>query len=218
MMPKLIAGVDDAGRGPIIGPLVIAGVMIREDDEKKLLEIGVKDSKKLTPTKRLQLYGKIIEISLDFKYEIITPKKIDSAVQYKRRTGIGILNKLEAETMAKIINYLNPNIAYVDCSDVNEERYKRMILSKLKSNEIEIISEHKADEKHPVVSAASIIAKVKRDSIIDEIREKYGDIGSGYPNDPKTIEFIKRCIEKGEIPEFVRKSWSTLDRVRKIKY
>lgn len=210
----LIAGIDEAGRGPVIGPMIIAGVMFREEDCIKLVEIGVKDSKILTPERRQKLYQKIIELSVNWTYEIITPKEIDQAVFYRKRTGIGLLNKLEAEIMAKIINTLKPDIAYVDSADVDEERFKRMIMEKI-TQKIEIISKHKADAIYPVVSAASIIAKVNRDSIINKIREEYGDIGSGYPSDPKTIKFIKKCIESGEIPDFIRMSWSTLKRIKK---
>lgn len=213
----LIAGIDEAGRGPVIGPMIIAGVMFREEDCIKLVEIGVKDSKILTPERRQKLYQKIIELSVNWTYEIITPKEIDQAVFYRKRTGIGLLNKLEAEIMAKIINTLKPDIAYVDSADVDEERFKRMIMEKI-TQKIEIISKHKADAIYPVVSAASIIAKVNRDSIINKIREEYGDIGSGYPSDPKTIKFIKKCIESGEIPDFIRMSWSTLKRIRKTNY
>jgi ribonuclease HII len=210
----LIAGVDEAGRGPIIGPMVIAGIMIRDEDQNKLVEIGVRDSKMLTRERRQKLYYKILELSVNWTYQILTPMEIDQAVQYKRRTGIGVLNKLEAEIMAKIINELKPDVAYVDSADVDEERFRRMIMAKL-THKIEVISKHKADQTYPVVSAASIIAKVKRDSIIDEIKRVYGDVGSGYPSDPKTILFIKKCLERGELPDFIRRSWSTLDRVRR---
>ncbi|MEM0084821.1 MAG: ribonuclease HII [Candidatus Methanomethylicia archaeon] len=210
----LIAGIDEAGRGPVIGPMIIAGVMFKEEDCIKLIEIGVKDSKILTPERRQKLYQKITELSVNWTYEVITPKEIDQAVFYRKRTGIGLLNKLEAEVMAKIINRLKPDIAYVDSADVDEERFKRTIMEKL-TQKIEIISKHKADAIYPVVSAASIVAKVNRDFIIDKIKEKYGDIGSGYPSDPKTIKFIKKCIESGEIPDFIRMSWSTIKRIRR---
>jgi len=210
----LIAGVDEAGRGPIIGPMIIAGVMFREEDSIKLVEMGVKDSKLLTPKRRLQLYTKIIELSVDWTYEIISPKEIDQAVFYRRRTGYGLLNQLEAEVMAKIINKLKPDIAYVDSVDVNEERFGKVIMEKI-THKIKVISKHNADKIYPVVSAASIIAKVKRDSIIEEIKRRYGDIGSGYPSDPKTIRFIRKCIESGEIPDFIRTSWSTFKRIKK---
>jgi len=210
----LIAGVDEAGRGPIIGPMIIAGVMFREEDNIKLMEMGVKDSKLLTPKRRLQLYTKIIELSVDWTYEIISPKEIDQAVFYRRRTGYGLLNQLEAEVMAKIINKLKPDIAYVDSVDVNEERFGKVIMEKI-THKIKVISKHNADKIYPVVSAASIIAKVKRDSIIEEIKKRYGDIGSGYPSDPKTIRFIRKCIESGEIPDFIRTSWSTFKRIKK---
>lgn len=210
----LIAGVDEAGRGPVIGPMIIAGVMFRGEDNIKLVEMGVKDSKLLTPKRRLQLYTKIIELSIDWTYEIISPKEIDQAVFYRRRTGYGLLNQLEAEVMAKIINKLKPDIAYVDSVDVNEERFGKVIMEKI-THGIKVISKHNADKIYPVVSAASIIAKVKRDSIIEEIKRRYGDIGSGYPSDPKTIRFIRKCIESGEIPDFIRTSWSTFKRIKK---
>ncbi|MEM3615318.1 MAG: ribonuclease HII, partial [Candidatus Methanomethylicia archaeon] len=124
----LIAGIDEAGRGPVIGPMIIAGVMFKEEDCIKLIEIGVKDSKILTPERRQKLYQKITELSVNWTYEVITPKEIDQAVFYRKRTGIGLLNKLEAEVMAKIINRLKPDIAYVDSADVDEERFKRTIM------------------------------------------------------------------------------------------
>ncbi|MCS7097306.1 MAG: ribonuclease HII [Candidatus Methanomethylicia archaeon] len=209
----MIAGVDEAGRGPIIGPMIIAGVKIKEEDQEKLIRIGVKDSKVLTSKKRQKLCLKIIELCVDYVYEIITPKEIDQAVFYKRRTGIGVLNELEAKAMAKVINKMKPDVVYVDSVDVNENRFKRMIIEKLEYK-IEVIARHKADAIYPVVSAASIMAKVKRDSIIEEIKRIYGDIGSGYPSDMKTIRFIKECIKSGELPDFVRKSWSTIKRIK----
>lgn len=119
--------------------------------------------------------------------------------------------------MAKIIELLAPDIAYVDASDVLEERFGQHI-SELLPFKVEIVSEHKADRKYPIVSAASIIAKVERDKQIAELKEKYGDFGCGYPTDPKTISFLRQCIKKfGEYPDCVRKSWKTAKKVKSEK-
>ena len=81
----------------------------------------------------------------------------------------------------------------------------------LNYNPKEIIAKHKADDIFPIVSAASIIAKNKRDSLINELKEKYGDLGSGYPSDKKTIDFLRKWIKKNrKVPAFARKSWATI--------
>lgn len=201
----LVAGVDDAGRGCVIGPLIIAGILIEEEDIPKLVQLGVKDSKLLSSRRRETLAVKIKRIVLKHGVIKLPPKDIDKVVQAGRK--LHKLNRLEAQTMAKIIELLKPDIAYVDASDVLEERFKQHILELLPFK-AKVVSEHKADRKYPVVSAASIIAKVERDKEIAELKEKYGDFGCGYPTDPKTISFLQQCLKKfGEYPDCVRKSW-----------
>jgi ribonuclease HII len=201
----LVAGVDDAGRGSVIGSLVIAGVMMKDEDLPKLIELGVKDSKLLSPHRREILAAEIKQIAQKYSMIKLAPKEIDDVVQTGRK--LHRLNRLEAQAMAKVIEMLKPEIAYVDASDVLEERFKRHILECLPFK-VEIVSEHKADRNYPIVSAASIIAKVERDKEIAELTNKYGDLGCGYPADPKTISFLQQCLEKlGEYPDFVRKSW-----------
>jgi ribonuclease HII len=201
----LVAGVDDAGRGCVIGPLTIAGVLMKEEDLPKLKELGVKDSKLLSPQRRETLAVEIKRIAQKYSVIKLSPKEIDIVVETGKK--LHKLNRLEAQTMAKVIEILKPDIAYVDASDVLEERFKQHILECL-SFKVEIVSEHKADRTYPIVSAASIIAKVERDKEIAELAKKYGDFGCGYPTDPKTISFLQQCLEKlGEYPDFVRKSW-----------
>lgn len=201
----LIAGVDDAGRGAVIGPLVIAGVSIKEERLPKLAELGVKDSKLLSPKRRESLAIEIKCIAEKYSVIKLLPSEIDKVVESNRK--LHKLNRLEAKAMARVIETLKPDIVYVDASDVLEERFKQHILEALSIN-VKIVSEHKADRKYPIVSAASIIAKVERDREIAEIAKKYGELGCGYPSDPKTIFFLKKCLDKtGEYPEFVRKSW-----------
>jgi ribonuclease HII len=211
----LVAGVDDAGRGCVIGPLVIAGVLMKDNELPKLVRLGVKDSKLLSPRRRETLAVEIKRIALKCNVIKLPPKDIDKVVETGRK--LHKLNRLEAQTMAKIIESLAPDIAYVDASDVLEERFGQHI-SELLPFKVEIVSEHKADRKYPVVSAASIIAKVGRDKEIAKLKEKYGDFGSGYPSDPKTITFLRQSLKKfGEYPDCVRKSWKTAKKVKSEK-
>ncbi len=195
----LICGVDDAGRGSLLGPLVIAGVSVKKSKIKKLSTMGVRDSKKLTPLAREKLYKKIINFVDDYYVARIQPKTIDrNVIQHK-------LNFLEAKYMAKVISKLKPTISYVDSCDVNPLRFGKEI-SRL-SNNSKIRSYHHADSRFVIVSAASILAKVNRDRAIAKLRKNH-DLGSGYPFDSKTINFVADWIFKEqEVPNFVRKSW-----------
>jgi ribonuclease HII len=201
----LIGGVDDAGRGPIIGPLVIAGVLVDEETLPKLVSLGVKDSKLLSPRRREQLRKGILEVVKEYYVVKLSPAEIDKVVE--TGTKLNRLNRLEARAMAEVIRNLKPDIVYVDASDVLADRFGQHIAEEVPFK-VQIVSEHKADRTYPVVSAASIIAKVERDSVVAELREKYGDFGSGYMADPKTVSFLKQWINThAEYPEFVRKSW-----------
>lgn len=208
----LIAGVDDAGRGAIIGPLVIAGVLLEEKDLPKLVMLRVKDSKLLSPKRREELSRAIRTLVLKYHVERLWPAEIDKVVN--SHIKFQKLNRLEAQTMAKVIDALKPDMAYVDASDVNEQRYKEHIQEGLPFKP-EIISEHKADRNYPIVSAASIIAKVERDKAIAELKQEYGELGCGYPTDPVTIRFLEKWLEQHEeYPDFVRKSWKPAKKLR----
>ncbi|MEM2342188.1 MAG: ribonuclease HII [Candidatus Bathyarchaeia archaeon] len=203
-----ICGVDDAGRGPVIGPLVIAGILVDEDGVLDLIRLGVRDSKTLSPRRREYLAHEILRVIKDYRVVKIQPSEIDRVVETGRR--LNRLNRLEARVMASIIRDLKPDIAYVDASDILPERFRQHILEEIPFK-VEVISEHKADKNYPVVSAASIIAKVERDAEIERLKQEYGDFGSGYVTDPKTIDFLKRWIGNHDsYPEFVRKSWKTV--------
>jgi ribonuclease HII len=208
----LVAGVDDAGRGSAIGPLVIAGVLMKEDDVPRLLVLGAKDSKLLSAHRREILAPEIMRVVEDYNVVKLSPQQIDDVVLKGRK--LRRLNWLEAQTMAKVIEALKPDKAYVDASDVLEERFKTDILECLPFK-IPIVSEHKADRTYPIVSAASIIAKVERDKEIAELARIYGNFGSGYPSDHRTIDFLQRCLSKmGKCPDFVRASWKPVKKVR----
>ena len=203
-----ICGVDDAGRGPVIGPLVIAGISVEESKIEDLRALGVRDSKVLTAAVRSRLSKEIPIIVDDLHVVELEAEELDRVVN--KAPKFQRLNRLEAKAMARVIERLKPDVAYVDCSDTRTERFKNNILECL-SFRPRLISEHKADVNYPVVSAASILAKVRRDQRILEIQEDYGDFGSGYVTDPKTLQFLKQYFEdKGDFPPIVRRSWKTL--------
>jgi len=193
-----ICGVDEAGRGSMLGPLVIAGISISKSKVNLLKKLGVRDSKKLSPTAREHLYKKIIEIVDDYYVVRIPPRIIDKSVSTHS------LNHLEAKYMAKVISKLSPSTAFVDSCDVNSKRFGKEI-SELTSN-TKIRSYHHADSKFVTVSAASILAKVSRDRAIARLGKNRA-IGSGYPSDPTTKVFVKKLIRKNQDISFLRKSW-----------
>jgi ribonuclease HII len=208
----LVSGVDDAGRGSVIGPLAIAGISLEEKVLSKLADLGVKDSKLLSPKRRETLAYEIKELALSYNVVLLSPTEIDRVVETGKR--LHRLNRLEAQTMARVLAALKPDVAYVDASDVLPNRFRDHIAENLPFR-LKIISEHKADVKYPIVSAASIIAKVERDKALSELQKKYGNIGCGYPTDSNTIEFLKCWVRKfGSYPDFVRKSWKPAKRIK----
>ncbi len=203
-----ICGVDDAGRGPVIGPLVIAGIGIEKEKLDQLASLGVKDSKQLSAEARMELSIAIPRIVDEYHIVELEAAHLDRIVN--RSPKFQGLNLLEAKAMAEVIEKLRPHVAYVDASDTRPERFKNNIMEHL-SFKPQLVSEHHADEKYAPVSAASIIAKVRRDSRIEELKKEYGDIGSGYAHDPKTVRFLAEYyLARKEFPPIVRRSWKTL--------
>lgn len=203
-----VGGVDDAGRGPVIGPLVIAGVLVEEHKLDVLKSLGVRDSKKLPPDVRSRLAEEIPRVVDDHHIVELNAASLDLVVN--RAPKYQRLNLLEAKKMAEVVEILCPDIVYVDSSDTDVERFRNNILDEL-SYRPKVVSEHHADDTYPVVSAASILAKVRRDLRIDEIKREYGEFGSGYAHDPHTIRFLAQYYKaNNEFPPIVRRSWSTL--------
>jgi len=200
-----ICGVDDAGRGSMIGPLVIAGIRIEKKNISKLRKLGVRDSKKLSSKKRDLLYKEILKIVDSYHVIRIPPRTIDKYVFEHN------LNHLEAKKMAEVISNLNPDISYVDSCDVNAARFGREI-SDL-SNKSKVKSYHYADSRFVVVSAASIVAKVSRDRSIMRLN-KTSNLGSGYPSDKKSVNYVKKIVSsKKPLPTSVRKSWKPVQKI-----
>ena len=206
----MIFGVDEAGRGSVLGPLIVCAVGVKKNDLKFLKKIGVRDSKLLSDGKRTVLSAKILNLAI-YKLLEISPKQIDDL-----RKNIS-LNKITLSKFAEALIALNVSETdeiYVDSCDVKAERFGED-LKKLISHK-KIVSEHKADSKYLVVSAASILAKVRRDEKIEELKKKVGiDFGSGYPSDERTIRFLREWyLSHKNFPDFARKSWKTLEKLK----
>ncbi len=203
----LICGIDEAGKGPVIGPLVLAGVLIDEGCSDKLKAIGVKDSKLLSPKRREELAIEIKKLAKAIKVIKVLPAEIDGHNQ------IGCsLNELEAMKCAEIIDCLNPITTYIDSpTSPNPATFGYAISKHMnQSTRSELVCSHRADQKWPVVSAASIIAKTERDAEIEKIKQQLGiDFGSGYPADEITKKFLKANFTKASLHPHIRKCWAT---------
>jgi ribonuclease HII len=189
--------------------MVITAVVVDERNVPKLEELGVRDSKKLTPKRRERLFGEILSLADDYAILVLSPGEISSRG--------GTLNKFEVENFARALNSLRvkPDIVYADAADVDEERFARELKARLDFG-AEIVARHRADALFPVVSAASIVAKVTRDREIEKLKAEYGEIGSGYPSDPRTRAFLEAYYrEHGNFPPIVRRGWKTLRKIEK---
>ena len=213
---KLLIGIDDAGRGCLMGNMVLAGCLMKNEYQEELKQQGVKDSKLLSPNQREDLVEKIKEKIMKHSIFMATPTEID--------TGMGQqlnLNQVEAMAAASIINDLTQDLSQaqksdlkiiLDCPSINTEGWKLQLMSYVAEKDLakNIICEHKADFNYPVVSAASILAKVTRDAEIEKIKLEIGeDFGSGYPADPKTKLFLERNLRNPKLKGIFRESWAT---------
>lgn len=199
----MYCGCDEAGRGPVIGPMVVAVVC---GNAELMKNIGARDSKTLSEGRREALFTQIQKLAASVEYRILGEEVIDEAT-FKNE-----LNLLEARAIAGMIK--DGNEYTVDSPDVKEERFASLLISL--SGNTKIVAEHKADVNYPLVSAASIIAKVIREREVASIKQEIGDFGSGYPSDPKTIWFLKTYSERnGSFPPHTRRSWKTLNRINR---
>lgn len=205
--PALVGGADEAGRGCLLGPLVVAGVSVASAQVKALKKVGVRDSKLLSASRREAIYPEIIRLAERVHWECIPPAEIDDVVMNGRR--LRKLNYLEAVYFARVIDKLGAGRVTVDASDVIPRRFGEDIAKHLTSP-CSVAAFHKADRRFPIVSAASIVAKVQRDRAVEALRDVHGDFGSGYPSDPATRTFFTERLRRGEpLPPYVRRSWKT---------
>ena len=219
----LVTGIDEAGRGALIGPMVICGITAERKAVDKLKKIGVRDSKELTPEKRERLYPMIKEIvQTESRASCILPIFIPPCKIDAQKSENSNLNLLEARTMAQIIGTIGGEEVYLDALTSRPERFKKVVLGflnegksgnelKVEGKKFRVIAENNADKTYPIVSAASIIAKVERDRAIEEIKKEAGvDFGVGYPHDQRTVDFVDHLIKtQRRLPAYVRKSWIT---------
>lgn len=219
VMNKFVAGIDEAGRGPLIGPLVICVAAIVENKESELRALGVKDSKLLTEEQREDILKELLKIT-HHELVIIQPSEIDDAVNSLKYN----LNWLEADHGAALLNKLNikldDNISkcIIDCPSNNIKAYTSYFKERVDSEDIKLVVEHKADLNHLIVGAASIIAKVTREKELEKLKRKLKvDFGSGYPADPKTKEFLERHHSDREYSQIFRKSWEPYKKISKSK-
>ncbi len=203
-----ILGIDEAGRGCVIGPMVFCGVLCDIEDSEKMTLMGVRDSKELTRAKREELAKKLRETVCDYTVIEIQPREIDREN----------LNEIGLDRTISMIAKHKPGTVYLDVpvSGKGIGRYNDIIKQQFKNSSLKVVGENNADKKFPVVGAASIIAKVHRDNVIDRIKQSYEDFGSGYPSDRKTVDFLKRYHDSnGRFPEGItRMKWKTLDKIR----
>ncbi|MFH1211438.1 MAG: ribonuclease HII [Candidatus Woesearchaeota archaeon] len=212
-MAKKVAGIDEAGRGPALGPLVVAIAAADEAAIAELESLGVKDSKLLAPRVRERLSEEIQKLC-EVKLIILSPEEIDAAVESDNTN----LNWLEADTSVKLVSQAKPDKVIIDCPSNNIKAYCSYIKEKIKIKDMEIVCEHKADLNNTIVGAASIVAKVARDAEVEKIKKKIGiDFGSGYPSDPKTQEFLRKFWNRKEYSQYFRKSWDCWKRIGKEK-
>ncbi|MGC8533272.1 MAG: ribonuclease HII [Candidatus Parvarchaeum sp.] len=202
-------GIDEAGRGPLIGPMIIAGIGFNDEVAKKFKLMGVKDSKMLSIKRIYLLEREIIKTSNNFKVIKLSAEQIDNRFADGKN-----LNYLELDNMAEIANSLEGQTVIVDSPSRNTTKIREYLMKKIKDKKV--IAENYADKNHVEVSAASIIAKANREREVEKIKKGLGyDFGSGYPSDPKTMQFIKIITENGRITQepykrFIRKTWSTV--------
>ncbi|EHP70663.1 MAG: ribonuclease HII [Metallosphaera yellowstonensis] len=194
-------GIDEAGRGCLIGPMVVAGVVLSEKGMGRLRAVGVKDSKKLTRKRREELFHLILEESEAVAIAKALPDEIDT-------------NNLNELTYRKVLEVMRALSAFpIDTVTVDRVGKEVEVIEEIYRLGLRPNVVYHADENFLEASAASIVAKVVRDRIVLELREQYGDFGSGYPSDPKTRKWVERLAKEGKPPPtIIRRTWKLLQK------
>lgn len=207
MAPRVL-GIDEAGRGSVLGPLVVGGFLAERSRLEEVSQLGVRDSKLLSRGQREKLFDGLREFGDRIAIEI-APTEIDSAVARRQ------LNVLEARVFAKLLRMTDAREVFVDACDPRAERFGRRVKS-LARTSARVVSRHHADRDLPVVSAASIVAKVCRDRAMDRLRAQLdSDCGSGYASDAKTQRFVTTHLSlETERVAWLRYSWKTVARLK----
>lgn len=192
-----ILGIDEAGRGPVIGPMVICGLLGDERTGRVLKELGVRDSKELTPAKREYLAKRIGQLARSILIKV-SPEEIDREN----------LDEIEARKAVEIVRLLRPDRTYIDAPGKGGKHFAGLI-ERFGGDISGMVIENRLDKTSPLVAGASILAKVARDAEIKELYKDYGIFGSGYPN-RRTRQFLEELYKRNkEFPSWVRKRWKT---------
>ena len=207
-----LVGVDEAGKGPVLGSMFAAAVRV---PDRAVLPEGLDDSKRLSPDHRESLARKLREhpeIAVGV-YEVTVERIDDPGTDMNRLTVTA-----HASAAGQIL--ADGDRILADACDTNEARFADRLGRQLDSDpavraeHATLDAEHGADETHAVVAAASIVAKVRRDAHVAELADRHGELGSGYPSDPTTKEFLEAYVdEHGTVPPCARESWSTCEKL-----
>lgn len=204
-------GVDEAGRGAVIGPLVLSSVLLDDESEKELHNQGVKDSKQLSPEQRFRLYDLVLEKTLRSCSLHISSLTIDK----QRQLGLS-MNRIEENHIFTLLKKYTEDPVDEVVIDAFVSKQNRLYKEVCKLfPEAVVKCEFHADATYPVVAAASIIAKVERDRAMESLSEELGrDIGTGYPHDDLSTSYIRDFVkEHGKAPAIARTSWMTTQRI-----
>jgi ribonuclease HII len=215
MAARIFAGVDEAGRGPVLGPLVVACAVT--DDPAGLAAAGVRDSKAMSAAARERLEPELKRRLRGFALVVLEPAQIDERRERQSLNAIeGDAFVLAVTQAAKAAGARRLDVLEADAADAHEPNFRAMLVKGLAKHADElrvgrVVAEHKADVRYPAVSAASILAKVERDRRVRDLGVQVGaQIGSGYPHDAVTLRFLREYIKtNGDVPPFARRSWKT---------
>jgi ribonuclease HII len=201
----IVAGIDEAGKGPVIGPMVVCLFEVEEEKLAELKKAGATDSKLLSEKRREEILERLENLGRA-RLLVISAAELDARGES--------LNTFEIGKMAQLISMSRAEKIWIDSIEANGKKLGEKVLARISGRKPEIIAKPKADRDFPIVGAASIAAKVRREKEIEKLKKEYGDFGSGYPSDPRTKAFLKRFLaEKGFLPAIVRKSWATTERL-----
>lgn len=195
-----ILGLDEAGRGSVLGPLVVGAFVFDGEDQAPLRAAGADDSKALSPRRREEVRVALAGLGQGDLVEI-PATAIDE----------GNVNSLEVDAFVALVARHRPDRVYLDAPVAPRgiARFRAMLIAR--TGVTDWVVENKADATWPVVGAASIWAKTTRDAAITTL----GPVGSGYPSDPTTRAVIAGLLRSGApLPPWVRTRWSTIDLLR----
>jgi len=205
--PSTVVGIDEAGRGAWLGPLVVGAVAVPRSGLGAVARTGARDSKTLAPARREAIFSALGACARR-AWLAAAPAEVDAHVVDGR------LNELEAALFGRLAGRFAPAEARVDACDANARRFGASV-ARHAGPEVVVLARHHADALDPLVGAASIVAKVVRDRAMRRLAEELGaPIGSGYPSDPATVRFVRREVDPaGPRPPWLRASWATTRRV-----